>query len=481
MTARSYSLERRLAWRLALLLLIATGAAVAVVALRGYSVFSSLRDRSLQQQSAYLAQRVFLGPNGVARFEPTPELLAAYAGGTLSFVIHSASGEVIAAIPAAAAEPPVTWAPPDQSPTFYEVEGEAEQPERYGIIAQHMTPAGPVWVSVVESQGSGDAFLASLIAQFLGDAFWVVIPFVGLVLFVGHQTLRRGLGSMRLLSRRASEIGPQASDKRLPANDVPEEVLPLVEAVNSAFDRMEAAYTLQREFTANAAHQLRTPLAILTARLETRDPAEGLEALRTDVARMNRLVQQLLQVARLDAQPLDVSERIDLRKVTAGAVAYMAPLAIQRGRSVAYGGSESPVWIRGNADAIGDALVNLIENAIAYTKLGSTVRVELTREGRIDVLDRGPGIAPEHRAQVVRRFWRGPASNQDGAGLGLAIVAEILRQHGAELEIGARPGGGAVITLSFRCLGEDDNLAPAGSVKSLPHAPSAPGPGVRLA
>jgi signal transduction histidine kinase len=147
---------------------------------------------------------------------------------------------------------------------------------------------------------------------------------------------------------------------------------------------------------------------------------------------------------------LDVSSRVDLRQVAEEVVGSMAHLALATGRTIALTGADHPVIVVGNAAAIGDALRNLVENALAYTAPGTEVIVEVGQEGTFSVLDSGPGIPVDDRPRIFDRFWRGKRVRTDGAGLGLAIVLEIARAHGASITVGDRTPSGARFDLRFR-------------------------------
>jgi signal transduction histidine kinase len=227
---------------------------------------------------------------------------------------------------------------------------------------------------------------------------------------------------------------------------------------------------IQREFIADAAHELRTPLGVLRARIDTMGNETAAVPLRNDVDAMARTVNQLLDVAEVETLEVRDDERADLLEVCAATVAHLAPLALARGKSVALVGAERPVWVRGNAEALMQAVRNLLENAVAHTAPGTTATINLDPSGVIRVSDRGPGVAPEHRELVFRRFWRRDRRRTGSAGLGLAIVARVVKAHGGSIAVGDGFGGGAMFSLSLaHALAPTPDAAPArGAAAALP-------------
>jgi two-component system, OmpR family, sensor histidine kinase TctE len=184
---------------------------------------------------------------------------------------------------------------------------------------------------------------------------------------------------------------------------------------------------------------------------------------------MNRLVEQLLRVARLDAIALEF-DTVDLNRVASSVVATMAPWAIAQQRTIAFVGSEKPAEVKANAHALEDALRNLLENAVVHAPAGTEVTVTVDRAGRIEVADRGSGVPAENRENIFKRFWRGPGERNEGAGLGLAIVSEIMRAHRGGVSVGDNPGGGAVFALSFPSLQAGGEAKMAGKGFAGSHA-----------
>ncbi len=259
--------------------------------------------------------------------------------------------------------------------------------------------------------------------------------------------MRHVMAPIRRASSQAAAIKPQESNRRLPIDGMPVELLPLVTAINEALERLDRALTRQRQFTGDAAHELLTPLAVLKANVETMSDPQARSAIQQDIDSISEVVSQLLELAELDALELGHVEPVDFRRVCEEVVAMLAPLAVRRGKAIELTGAEEPVMVQCCSRLLGRAVRNLLENAIAHTPSGTTARLELHEDGLLRVIDRGPGVAVEDRARVFQRFWRGKGRKGPGAGLGLSIVQRIATAFGGTVDVGEAPGGGAEFSL----------------------------------
>jgi signal transduction histidine kinase len=448
---RRRSLQRRLAIRLALVYVLAIAMAVSFFIYQAYNTAGSLSDRQLGLRAADLARYVSVANGGVPRLNLPPDLAAAYAAASDAdvFAIRTSDGRVIAASPESFAEQVAGWPAATDSPSYFRLKNVGTHvQDYYGLSMVLSSAAGPLLVTVAH-EPEINQLVHTILRGFVFHIGWLIPIFLAITLAIGILAIRSGLRPLRDVSHMASAIGPNATAIRLPESNLPSELVPLVAAVNHAFDRLEQGFAVQREFTANAAHELRTPLAIITGALDSVEGNGAIKKLRSDVARMNRLVEQLLRVARLDAIALDVSKTIDVRAIAASMVTMMAPWVIEQGRTLALTAPDEPVYVRGNAYAIEDAIRNLVENAVTHSPLGEEVMVEVIADGRVNVADHGPGVPIDQQERIFERFWRGRDVETTGVGLGLAIVKKIMEAHRGAVEVRNNSGLGSIFTLTF--------------------------------
>jgi signal transduction histidine kinase len=306
-----------------------------------------------------------------------------------------------------------------------------------------------VWIQAGEDLANRDVLIDDIVADFYKNVGWITLPILLVLLIADIAIFRRALRPLRQASEIASDIGPTRTDLRLPTGEIPSEVRPLVSAINLALDRLEEGFRIQRDFTADAAHELRTPLSILRTRLDLLKDEKVSQALRQDVEGMAHIISQLLDIAELDSFVVDPLERADLRSVTAGIAEFVAPLALAQGKDVALLGETEPVWVKGNPEMLSRAIRNLAENAINHTAPGTTVEFIVDKDGTVSVQDHGPGIAEGERKLIFQRFWRRDRRKAGSTGLGLSIVQRIAELHSATIKLENRKPSGARFSLRF--------------------------------
>ncbi|HET7889443.1 MAG TPA: ATP-binding protein [Bradyrhizobium sp.] len=306
-----------------------------------------------------------------------------------------------------------------------------------------------VWVQAAEDLANSDVLIDDIVDDFYRHVGWITLPILLVLLAIDIAIFRRALWPLRQASETAQQITPARTDIRLPFDEIPTEVRPLVSAINKALDRLDQGFRLQREFTADAAHELRTPLSILRTRVETLDDPGVAKALHQDIEAMSRVVSQLLDIAELEAFAIDPAEVADLQAASAEVASFVAPLALEQGREIALLGASSPVLVKGNAEMIKRAIRNLAENAIRHAPKDTVVEFVVEENGTITVQDRGPGISDQERELIFRRFWRRDRNHQGSSGLGLSIVQRIAELHGASINVENRVMGGAQFSLHF--------------------------------
>jgi signal transduction histidine kinase len=318
----------------------------------------------------------------------------------------------------------------------------------YGAAVKSNLGGRNYFTQVEEDVLDAQYLRAAVNEEFLTDGGWLQVPFLLAWLAVSMLAVRRALAPLKQVSRVAEDIDPATADTRLPTRNVPTELVPLVNAINLALDRLEHGLMRQREFNANAAHQLRTPLAVLSANIEAMPDKSTAAKLSYDIELMSRIVNQLLLVAKLETLSHLPNETADLVAIATDVATNLAPLAVASGKHLEILNGTTPIFVRANPEALRAALSNLVENALSHTPPETTVSIRLTREPKVEVVDCGPGVPSDKRDQIFERFWKGDR-NGKGAGLGLAIVKHIMTALQGSVSISDNPGGGAAFTLRF--------------------------------
>ncbi|MGK6314406.1 sensor histidine kinase [Neorhizobium sp. DT-125] len=457
--AAAYSLRRRLlAWLLASTAVIGSAAMIDTWD-EAVDTANEVSDRVLAGSALAIAERVIVSENGSLEVDIPYVALEMLTSAAQDRVFYRVDG------------PPGTFITGYQNlPSIPRREGQAAafenatfrgEPIRVGALARSASTginSVPFIVTVAETTIARQQLTRTILIR---SALRLLFMIAGAAVIVWVAVTL----SLRPLYRFSEAIAERSPDDLHPIGErVPNEVQGLVDTVNSFMVRLEGALEALRHFTGNASHQLRTPLAIIRTQLalagRANDLDEAKEAARKAdeaVADAERILAQLLLMAKIDAATRSASmQRIDLTALAQGATADHVPLAAEAGIDLGFEG-EDEVAVSAEPLLIGELLKNLIGNALLYAGNGAEVTVRVRQDGEAAVLeveDDGPGIPPEKRTSVLKRFERGDRTDKSGTGLGLPIVEEVARLHGATLALAeGREGRGLKVEIKFPIAG----------------------------
>ncbi|MDE2385966.1 MAG: sensor histidine kinase N-terminal domain-containing protein [Alphaproteobacteria bacterium] len=409
-------------------------------------------DQALLASARSIAESLHMS-DGQPEAPIPPAALELFATGTPDKVVYRVSTKAGTLL---AGNPGLTLPAQDSlslSPHFFDTSLSGERLRAVGL-AQPVFSGGAeetINVLVAQTRAGHDQFVSGLWLKSLRDQ-GLLIGAAGLLALYG---LSRGLRPLNRLGRQLA-----ARDARnlaaVDATDVHAELLPLVAAINGALAKVEAQVASQRRFIANAAHQLRTPLALLRTQAQVglrasrvRPKDEALQAVAQSTVTLSRLVTQLLSLARAEQGPsLLRKEPVDLAGLMRQVVEAHLAASFARDQDLGLEGAGSSVMVFGHASLLREMLGNLIDNALRYAPERATITLRLREQGgeaQITVEDNGPGLSAAALAKPFERFERGEARQQDGSGLGLAIVQEIVRAHEGTITLAARPGGPGLV------------------------------------
>ncbi|HEX2826833.1 MAG TPA: sensor histidine kinase N-terminal domain-containing protein [Burkholderiales bacterium] len=344
------------------------------------------------------------------------------------------------------AAPPMQ--PTPEHPVYYE---SIQSRNRVRALAVAVDEPGgaTVIVKVAETRHKRDALATQVL--WISVALSIVLAIVSAI--VTWLAIGSGMASMNKAVRDIRTVHAAAPLSPIPAGaDVPVEVQPLVEEINTLIHNLSRAHELNQRFIADAAHQLRTPIATLRVQLEIalreEDPERHTTAVNDavrELARMSRTLHQLLTLARADengkAEP-STEAPVDIDLIAREEVERRIDDAVAAGVDLGYAGAGAPVLVRGAQELLREAVANLLDNALRYGASGRHVTVGvLSGEPEVYVEDDGPGIPESERERVTQRFYRVRGSSGDGCGLGLSIVNEIVRRHAGKLVLESGANG----------------------------------------
>ena len=277
----------------------------------------------------------------------------------------------------------------------------------------------------------------------------VCVAFV-LFLILNFIAIRLIVRPARSLTKQIENIKPDDLEKRIDVTEVPKELISIANAMNEALNRVEQGFEQQQRFVADAAHELRTPLAIFLNRLELKiPPSDDKSDLLNDAHYISRIVEQLLDLSRAQNLRTGTERQIRLLDVARSMGALLAPLAIDKGQELELVEEGEAGKVLADEGAIAVVIKNLLENAIRHT--GAGTRIRLTTGARaFTIEDSGRGISESIQTLIFQRFWRKNQSDREGSGLGLAIAAELLSHYNVSISVSNSPAlGGAKFHFCF--------------------------------
>src|SRR6266705_1068130 len=442
------SISWRIFVRLAITTVLMSMFAYGWVYWQAQSTEIAVRQRVLLNQAKHIASYLALDERGEPMLNLPQPMVNSYRSttGSQRYAIRDQAGTVLFGSGPATGPLPL-FSQLTQAAYDYDPDGPGPL-HMYGAAVKNTFDGRLFFTQVEEDVLDAEYLRAAVNEEFLTDGGWLQVPFLFAWLGISMLAVRRALAPLKQVSRVAENIDPATADTRLPTRNVPTELVPLVNAINLALDRLEHGLMRQREFNANAAHQLRTPLAVLSANIEAMPDKITAVKLIYDIELMSRIVNQLLVVARLETISHLPNETVDLLTIATDVASNLAPLAVASGKHLEILNGTDPIFVRANAEAVRAALSNLVENALSHTPPDTTVSIRLTPEPTVEVVDCGPGVPSDKRDQIFERFWKGDR-NGKGAGLGLAIVKHIMTALQGSVSISDNPGGGAAFTLRF--------------------------------
>jgi signal transduction histidine kinase len=423
------SLWWKLSWRLSLVIVAVVAAVIVGLCVYGAMILSP--NVAMEHKiSAVVAKAVERDPQGKFQLRDTPELKSIKEQNKeLWYVAATTDGASVSY-----GTPPAPYAELAHLAYLFQdadIRGSTSTDE-IASVENVETAVGEVRILFGGFADKGWPVLAILAGTYPIYVSLIVVALPAIFLAV-PRIVRRALARVSEVADKASQIEPRRYGARLPVDGIPKEVVPLVIAFNGTLERLENEFRKRQRFLIDAAHELRTPIAIMQTRIDGMPEGQERRRLLGDVARLAETAEQLLDFERND-QATDLRETVDLVEIARTAVADLAPLAIAAGYEISFQNEVENFKRKGSPSALPRAISNLVRNAIDHGGNAGMISVSVSANGEVAVSDEGPGIPAEHQELVFEPFYRITPQSR-GAGLGLSLVKQIVTNHQGQVSI----------------------------------------------
>ena len=390
-----------------------------------------------------IAESLKFGTDGKAALAPTPELSKMIATWpSLWFVVDMPDGSSIThgQMP----EKISASAPFLKSFRSVDLHGYLDEPTSVAQLQRVQTAAGEATILM----GGMSMSQLGLIIVLGNLAIGVPSIILAVITLIGVPLVTRwSLRSFNELTDRLDRVDFEARGGTVNHSGLPREVLGVVEGINMALRRLDNGFETTEQFFVNAAHELRTPIAVLQIRCDTLPSSEEKSHIQTSIKRLTAITNQLLDIEKYRQKPPG-SLPVELNGVVSNVVADLAPLAFAAGYEISFESKTEQVFVVGEADALERAFANLIRNAIQYGGKGGEISVGIETDGSVYVRDQGPGIPHDKHERIFEPFYRiNPQGS--GAGLGLSMVKDIVSSHGGTVSIVSAPDAGTTFVVRW--------------------------------
>jgi signal transduction histidine kinase len=447
------SLMAQLLWRVFAIMVVAIIISFAVVHSQMDRSLDLLREKTVEEQARDIQEYMKPGRGAnklVMNLPGELRLFYARSGPAYQYVVRDRSGEALfASSRANVAQFPSDFTQlGDGSFRFTDKAGN----EFVGMTVKTDVAGTDYYIQTAQTKQAASAFSSQISDEFTDRMLLIGMPFCAALLLIIATTVRRGFDPLYRAARQVTRMGASSPmGLQIDEKDISEEVLPFIRAINFSFRRLGKSLQEQKELTENLAHELRTPLAVLKTHIEQMPRSKQSEKLQRDVDEMIKLLNQMLDITRLDYADAIEMKMVDLSELVSQVCQDLWPLFIKEQRELRVHGAEAPVFVMGDKDLIYRAIRNLLDNALEHTPAKTPIDVTLD-DTSVRVRDYGVTIPEEKRENIFTRFRRGNngAKTSAGAGLGLSIVNKTMAVHNGMAVVEPAEDTGNVFILEFR-------------------------------